>query len=109
MVTYDIGNMVLGDEDPVHSLEIIRERVVYAHAKDWVLLPSDAGTGHVSPSGKRYAGTVVGRGVIDYAVVFAALRRMKYDGFISFEYEGSGDPVEAAREGMAYLREHIGS
>ena len=109
MVTYDIGNMVLGDEDPVHSLKIIRERVVYAHAKDWALLPADAGTGHVSPSGKRYVGTVVGRGVIDYAAVFTALRQMKYEGFLSFEYEGSGDPVEAVREGMAYLRERIGS
>ena len=49
----------------------------------------------------------MGRGVIDYAAVFAALRAMEYDGFLSFEYEGRGHPIEAAREGMAYLRKQI--
>lgn len=104
MITYDSGNMIMGDEDPVAGLEIMKPRVVHAHAKDWELLPPDAEDRIASRSGKRYVGTVVGSGVIDYPAVFAALRAMSYDGFLSFEYEGRGDQVEAARQGMAYLR-----
>lgn len=103
MITYDSGNMVIGDEDPVEALAVMRLRVVYAHAKDWELLPPEAETNLISPSGKRYVGTVVGQGVIDHVPVFAALRAMHYDGFVSFEYEGRGDPVEATRAGMRYL------
>ena len=105
MITYDSGNMVLGDEDPVAALEIMKSRVVHAHAKDWQLLPADAEARLQSRSGKKYIGTVVGQGVLDYPAIFAALRAMNYEGFLSFEYEGPDDPVEAARQGMAYLRE----
>ena len=104
-ITYDSGNMVMGDEDPVAALEIMRPRVVHAHAKDWELLPPESEARLQSRSGKRYIGTVVGTGVLDYPAIFAALRAMNYEGFLSFEYEGRGDPVEAARQGMAYLRD----
>ena len=105
MITYDSGNMVMGDEDPVAALEIMQPRVVHGHAKDWELLSPDAEIGLQSRSGKKYIGTVVGTGVMDYPAIFAALRAMNYEGFLSFEYEGRGDPVEAARQGMAYLRD----
>ena len=105
MITYDSGNMVMGDEDPVDALEIMKPRVVHAHAKDWKLLSPDAEARLQSRGGKKYIGTVVGTGVLDYPAIFTALRAMDYEGFLSFEYEGPDDPVEAARQGMAYLRE----
>jgi sugar phosphate isomerase/epimerase len=104
-ITFDSGNMVMGDEDPVAALEIMRPRVVHAHAKDWERLPDDATEGLRSRAGRRYIGTVVGTGVLDYPTLFAALRAMNYQGFLSFEYEGRGDPIAAARQGMAYLVE----
>jgi hydroxypyruvate isomerase len=103
MVTYDTGNMVMGDEDPVDFLRIVAPRVRHCHAKDWELLLPDAETGLVARSGKRYVGTVVGKGVLHYPAIIAALKRMSYEGYVSFEYEGRGDPIAAAREGMAYL------
>lgn len=109
MITYDSGNMVMGDEDPVAALKIMRPRVVHAHAKDWERLPDDATEGLRARSGKRYIGTVVGEGVLDYPAILAELRAMGYRGFLAFEYEGRGDPVEAARRGMGYLRELMGT
>jgi len=107
MITYDSGNMVLGDEDPVAALKIMQPRVVHAHAKDWELLPPDATEGLRARRGKRYLGAVVGEGVLDYPAILAELRAMNYQGFLAFEYEGRGDPVEAARRGMGYLQREL--
>lgn len=109
MLTYDTGNMVMGDEDPVDFLTITKARVVHAHAKDWELLPPDAEQCLTARSGRKYIGTTVGQGVLDYPAIIAALKAMGYGGFVSFEYEGRGDPVQAAREGMAYLKNLIAS
>jgi sugar phosphate isomerase/epimerase len=103
-LTYDIGNMVLGDEDPVDFLHIARSRIVHAHAKDWLGLPADASKGLTSRAGKKVIGTVVGQGLLDYPRIVAALKASNYEGFLSFEYEGEDDPIQAAREGMAYLK-----
>ncbi len=107
MVTYDSGNMIMGDEDPVDFLRLVAPRVRHCHAKDWELLPPEAENALTARSGKRYIGTVVGAGVLDYPAIIAALKAMDYRGFVSFEYEGRGDPVAAAHEGMRYLRELI--
>ncbi len=107
-LTYDIGNMVPGDEDPVDFLNTVKARLAHAHAKDWQLLPADAQKGLTSRSGKKYIGTVVGQGVLDYPRIIAALKALNYDGYLSFEYEGESDPVQAAREGMDFLQKMIG-
>lgn len=104
MITYDSGNMIMGDEDPVEFLEAVAHRTVHAHAKDWELLSPDAEGRLTSRAGKKYVGAVVGRGVLDYPAIIAKLKALNYKGFLAFEYEGTGDPVAAAREGMAYLR-----
>ncbi len=105
MMTYDSGNMVLGDEDPVAFLEAVKRRVVHAHAKDWEPVPAETDRALTARSGRKYVGTVVGQGVLDYPAIIAVLKAMDYQGFLSFEYEGRTDPVQAAREGMAYLRD----
>ncbi len=103
MLTYDTGNMIMGDEDPVDFLHAVAHKVVHAHAKDWELLPPDAEARLVSRSGKKYRGTVVGQGVLDYPAIITALKSIGYQGYLSFEYEGPGDQIQAARQGCAYL------
>ncbi len=102
-LTYDAGNMIMGDEDPVDFLRATAHLIVHAHAKDWELLPDDAEARVVSRSGKKYQGAVVGQGVLDYPAIIAALKGINYQGYISFEYEGPGDQIQAARQGCAYL------
>ena len=82
--------------------------VVHAHAKDWERLPDNADSGLTSRCGRKYIGTVVGSGVLDYPAIVGLLKAMDYRGFLSFEYEGRGDPVAAARQGMAVLRDLVG-
>lgn len=106
--TYDSGNMIMGDDDPVSFLELIKARVVHVHAKDWKEIEASEPRGLAARSGRRYVGELVGRGVLDYPAIFQTLRAMQYDGYVSFEYEGDGDPVQAARDGIAFLRAAIG-
>jgi sugar phosphate isomerase/epimerase len=108
MLTYDTGNMVLGDEDPVAFLKAVAPKVVHAHAKDWRRLSYGSLFGLPSRAGHRYVGAVVGKGVINYPAVIAALKQMGYPGYLSFEYEGPEDQIQAARDGCAYLRSLIG-
>jgi len=58
------------------------------------------------PGGGRhpYLGEVLGEGVLNLPGALALLRRLGYQGWVSVEYEGVGDPLDAARRGVAYLR-----
>ncbi len=107
MVTYDSGNMIMGDEDPVAFLRAVASRVRHAHAKDWALVPDDQARLR-SRAGKGYIGAVTGDGVLDYPAIIAELKAMDYQGFLAFEYEGPYDPVEETQKGMGYLGELIG-
>lgn len=109
MITYDSGNMVMGDEDPVEFLRAVEHKMVHAHAKDWEALPADADFGLTSRAGRKYTGCTVGTGVLDYPAIIGRLKEIGYEGFLSFEYEGrTGDPVQAAKDGCAYLLELMG-
>ncbi|MBM3499437.1 MAG: sugar phosphate isomerase/epimerase [Armatimonadetes bacterium] len=107
MVTYDSGNMIMGDEDPVAFLRAVAPRVRHAHAKDWALVPDDQARLR-SRAGKGYIGATTGEGALDYPAIIAELQAMDYDGFLAFEYEGPDDPVEETRKGMGYLRGLMG-
>jgi len=104
MITYDSGNMVMGDEDPVEFLKAVEHKMVHAHAKDWEALPPDAEQCLTSRAGLKYTGATVGTGILDYPAIIGRLKNIGYNGYLSFEYEGrTGDPIAAAREGTAYL------
>jgi sugar phosphate isomerase/epimerase len=55
--------------------------------------------GRPGPDGKE--------ATIDYDRVFAILRRVKYNGFISLVYEGREDPSSAVPRGLKFLRSCI--
>jgi sugar phosphate isomerase/epimerase len=106
-VTYDVGNFLLAGEDPASAAIRLGSRIVHAHYKDWhALKPGDEqpARGVTSPDGARYTGAVLGEGVVDMVAATAALRRIGYQGYVSVEYEGVGDPREAVRRGVAYAR-----
>ena len=48
---------------------------------------------------------IVGQGTLDLPAQIKLLKRAKYDGFLSLEFEGMEDPRDAVRLGLAYLRE----
>jgi sugar phosphate isomerase/epimerase len=106
-VQFDPSNAVVAGEDPVRLLEQVKHRVVTMHASDRFLKP-----GHTleelrqAEEGPGYAAILVhgvtGRGMNDYARIFALLREAGFDGWISIEDGMNG--LEEIRESAQFLR-----
>jgi sugar phosphate isomerase/epimerase len=106
-VQFDPSNAVVAGEDPVRLLEQVKHRVVTMHASDRYLKP-----GHTleelrqAEEGPGYAAILVhgvtGRGMNDYARIFALLREAGFDGWISIEDGMNG--LEEIRESAQFLR-----
>lgn len=105
-ILYDPANLWVyaGDQDVEESYRLQRERIAYVHMKDAVVL--DNGT---------YAYTIIGRGVIPWRKILAALRAGGYDGFLAWEYtrlkkstELLPDPDIGMKEGLAFLKHALG-
>jgi inosose dehydratase len=81
----DIGHFARSHVDPVQAIRKIGQRAIAVHIKD------------VDAAGEN---TIVGRGTIDEAGVFAALRDVKFQGLMVLEYEGDMDNMNARLSGM---------
>jgi sugar phosphate isomerase/epimerase len=103
-VTFDVGNFLLAGEDNMQALARVAPRLTHVHFKDWKVMP--AATPHAYPGtdGRYYLGEVLGKGVLNLPEAVRRLRELNYPGWVSVEYEGVGEPHEAAREGVAYLK-----
>jgi sugar phosphate isomerase/epimerase len=111
-VTYDVGNFLLAGEDPLQALDRLASRIIHVHFKDWHVVPPTAEQPVRSVTGldgRRYTGAVLGEGVVDLPGAVAGLRRLGYDGYVSVEYEGVGDPRAAVRQGVAHVRTLLSS
>lgn len=73
----DLGHFIRSGEDPVQLLTAMKGRVWGVHLKDFAAAKKDA------------EGVVLGRGLLDVAGVFKALKAIKFpaDGALSLEYE----------------------
>jgi sugar phosphate isomerase/epimerase len=103
-VTYDVGNFLLSGEDNMRALEREAPRMVHVHFKDWKVVPPPAPRAFPGIDGRLYEGEVLGDGVLNLPEAARRLRQLGYRGWVSVEYEGTGEPREAARRGVAYLR-----
>ena len=89
----DIGHDFRNGADPVADLEKYHTRVFDMHIKDETA-PSKAGQTWE-----------MGRGVMDIPAIVKALRKIKYQGVISIEFEKNGDnPHPGVAESVGYLR-----
>jgi sugar phosphate isomerase/epimerase len=106
-ITLDMGNFLCVNEDPVEAVARLAKYAVMAHVKDFHLKPKKQRppTGWFdTPTPIALRGAIVGHGVIDVPAQIKLLKRAKYDGYLSLEFEGMEDPLLAVRAGLDYLR-----
>jgi sugar phosphate isomerase/epimerase len=106
-VQYDPSNAFLAGEDPLELLECVKRRVVTMHASDRFLKP-----GHTLEELRSvedavgYAAMlshgIIGRGLNDYPRIFAILRGVGYEGWVSIEDGLNG--LEEIRASAEFLR-----
>jgi|HubBroStandDraft_1064217.scaffolds.fasta_scaffold92776_1 L-ribulose-5-phosphate 3-epimerase len=95
-VGLDTANLILyGKANPVDAVEILGPHVRSVHAKDgkWPTDPSNLGEE-----------VLIGKGLVDFKKVFAALHRIGYTGAITIERETEGaQQVEDVKAEKVYL------
>jgi sugar phosphate isomerase/epimerase len=109
-MVYDVGNFVMAGVDPVIALDLVFSYMIHVHFKDWVTYDSEevAGEMWLGHGDKWYQGCKFGEGIVNQKAAAIRLKELGYDGFVSPEYEGPGDPYEYMDQAIGYSRELIG-
>jgi len=108
-VNYDPSNTLLAGEDPLELLRRVRHRVVSMHASDRYLAVGTLEDLRREETSVGYARRLrhgeIGKGLNDYDAIFAELRAVGFDGWISIEDGVEG--MDQMRRSAAFLREKM--
>ena len=96
----DTGNFVLVDQDSLEAVGDLAEVAAMVHFKDFVRGPGP----YVSLAGTAFQGTVIGEGEVDLGGCVAALKQRGFQGWLSLEYEGTGDPFGEVEKSVRNCR-----
>lgn len=104
----DIGNFLCVDEPALHAVPLAAPYAVHVHAKDFLYRPAwekNPGKGWFDTrNGSHLRGTVAGHGVVPIAWCLDTLRKSGYVGWVSYEFEGMEDCLEAIEAAYEYLK-----
>lgn len=103
----DTAHSVAGGGDPAKDIEKYHDRILFLHVKDVRNIPAD------TPKAKYpFEFVELGRGRVDLPSVFAALDRVKFQGWAVVELDRVPDksrtPKESAIISKTYLEQRIG-
>ncbi len=76
-LVWDVANSVAAGDEIEHAAQIVQPYLAHVHLRDAKPVP---GSEHWVP-------VLAGRGRVSFAKAIAALRELKYEGFVSFEWE----------------------
>ncbi len=109
----DMGNFLCVDEDPATAFSRLAPYAIYIHAKDFIVKkatePNPGEMFFMSRGGNYLKGTVVGHGNVPVLNCLNILKRVNYNGYISIEFEGPENALDAIRIGKANLERYISS
>ena len=101
----DMGNFICADEDPALAVSRVAPYAVHAHVKDMLVRNEPYGTCRaMTRGGKYFCGTVVGEGDIPVKRCLSILKRAGYSGYLSIEFEGAEDCINAISRGLSNLK-----
>jgi sugar phosphate isomerase/epimerase len=108
-VNYDPSNALLAGDDPLELLRRVKHRVVTMHASDRYLIEGTLDDLRREEDSVGYARRLrhgeIGRGLNDYDAIFAELKSVDFDGWISIE--DGVDGIDQLRNSVAFLRNKL--
>ena len=103
-VIHDAGNLhITGDMYGEDSVEVLGDRIFHVHIKDMVSTPADDSDGHNYLAG-RFKRALLHEGDVDHLPLFRGLKRIGFDGYLSCEASGGGDPVAVAEHELTEVK-----
>lgn len=109
-LTLDMGNFLCMNEDPVQAVERLVKYAVMVHAKDFHVRPKKMmppSGWFATPTPIALRGAIVGHGEIDVVAELKLLKKAKYNGYLSLEFEGMEEPDKAVELGLEFLRTNL--
>ncbi len=107
----DMGNFLCADEPPEKAVGIAADYVFHVHAKDFVVKcgnSANPGKGFFkSRAGNYLKGTIVGHGNVPVVQCLSILKNKGYNGYVSVEFEGMENPVEALSISLENLKNYF--
>lgn len=101
----DTGNFILVNENPLEAIRALKDVIGFVHFKDF---KEDTSNGvYDSLDGRRYNGVALGEGEVTLDAIVGFLHDNGYNGYLSIEYEGTGDPIEGTKHCIDYLKSII--
>ena len=107
-ILLDVGNFACVDEDSATAVSRLANYALHVHVKDFVKKPFGSSEEGICTRGcNRLIACAVGDGDIPVEQCIAILKRAKYEGYVSIEFEGSEDCVAAIARGKERLDSYI--
>lgn len=104
----DIGNFLCGDDTPFHAVPIAAPYAFHVHVKDFIFKDAyadDPGDGWLhTRNGNYLRGTVAGHGIVPIRHCLKVIRESGYNGYVSYEFEGHENNLDAIKHGYAFIR-----
>lgn len=104
----DMGNFMCADENSAVAMGNVLPYAAHIHAKDFHFKSGDGenpGEGFFGTRAGNYLrGAIVGHGVVPVKQCLQLIKRAKYDGWMSLEFEGLEDSMVGCRIGLSNLR-----
>jgi sugar phosphate isomerase/epimerase len=106
----DVGNFMLVNENPLEAVKLLKDQIGFLHLKDLKKVDSteaDSKVCYTAIDGSVYQGVVLGKGDVPIPEIITYMKASGYQGFLSIEFEGPGDPAEGTSECIAYARQEL--
>ena len=101
---FDIGNFFCIGEDALYAYNLLKDRLVHVHAKDWVIDPYGD---FVRENMPRFGGCVIGNGVLPVRGIMENLRHDSYPGKVTLEINSKVITLEMLEKSAEFLRSEI--
>lgn len=105
----DMGNFMCADEDCVSAMKTAAPYAVHAHIKDFhykksgAFVPENQGW-FGTRNGNFLRGAIIGHGEVDARACLGLLKDAGYDGWLSVEFEGIEDCIEALKRDIENVK-----
>jgi len=99
----DTGNFLLVCENPLDAVKSLKDQIAFVHFKDFT--KADFEVGYMADDGTWFEGTAIGEGDVPLVEIVQFLRDVRYEGYLSIEFEGTGDPIEGTIKSIAFCKD----
>lgn len=100
----DSGNFFCIGEDVLKAYELLSDRLVHMHAKDWTFHPYGA---FVRENMPRFSGAALGEGLIPLKEIIARLKSDGYGGKVVIEVNSNNITLEMLDKSAEFLRSEL--